>query len=72
MDTSQTSHSPESSKLDLSQFDNLQQITLEKGPKGLGFAIMDGSVSGDRGIFIKTLIPGGSASSVSLLYFNCM
>lgn len=54
----------ESDELDFSDFGNLQQISIEKGPKGLGFAIMDGSISGEPGIYIKTLIPGGPAASV--------
>lgn len=55
----------ETSELDFSGYDNLEQIRLEKGPKGLGFAIMYGSGTGDNGIFIKTLIPGGPAATVS-------
>ena len=66
MNRSQASHSNQASDLDFSNFDNLQQISLEKGSKGLGFAIMDGSMSGDAGIYIKTLIPGGPAASVSI------
>ena len=66
MNRSQASHSNQASDLDFSNFDNLQQISLEKGSKGLGFAIMDGSMTGDAGIYIKTLIPGGPAASVSI------
>jgi len=42
---------------------------LERGSKGLGFAIMDGSISGEKGIFIKTVIPGGPAASVGGCFY---
>ena len=61
----ENSQASEKSDLDFSGYENLDQIRLEKGPKGLGFAIMYGSPSGDKGIFIKTLIPGGPAANVS-------
>lgn len=54
------------SDLDLSNYENIDHVHIEKGPRGLGFAIMDGSISGRPGIFIKTLIPDGPASSVSM------
>lgn len=53
------------SDLDLSSFSNIENVQLEKGPKGLGFAVMDGSITGQSGIFIKTVTPGGPAATVS-------
>jgi len=52
-------------QLNLDNYENIEHIQIEKGPKGLGFAIMDGSHNADEGIYIKTLIPGGPASNVS-------
>lgn len=53
------------SDLDLSSFSNIETVQMEKGPRGLGFAVMDGSVAGQNGIFIKTVTPGGPADTVS-------
>ncbi|XP_067937572.1 multiple PDZ domain protein-like isoform X4 [Watersipora subatra] len=66
IDKSQTNYSRFGNGLDFREFDNLLEVTLDKGSKGLGFAIMDGSITGDAGIFIKTLIPGGLAASSKL------
>lgn len=63
-----SSNALNTSDLDLSSFSNLETVQLEKGPRGLGFAVMDGSIAGQNGIFIKTVTPGGPASVVSLSF----
>lgn len=69
--SAQNSHLSDNDDLDFSGYENLEMIRLEKGPKGLGFAIMYGSPAGDKGIFIKTLIPGGPAAAVSFSSASC-
>ncbi|XP_013421811.1 multiple PDZ domain protein isoform X4 [Lingula anatina] len=46
---------------DFSTFPDVTTVTIDKGPARLGLAIMEGSVEGQPGIYIKSITPGSPA-----------